>query len=746
MAELIQIPDPLQVPKPLPVQVQVPTAQQAASQSIKPNQARSQVHSVDLGATRQAMAAVNENNLRALAGVMPGVSEALNKMQEREFADGFMREMQGTAVSTIADEQLGGSFFGDGAAVRGARASQQMSQAASLDMWVQQNQGDLSRMSLDEQRAAIGEFVGGLSTGDEQADLMTGQMVMQRMPAIMENVARVSFQEQQHQAAVQQADAISAHGKALTYAGSELLAGRLSKDSYAVIKAQAVDSLKPLPGQTNASYRSQMQGALLKHIQDGNFDIANLIQDDILAGSLSPEENLALGSQVKRQRAQWLLDNPTSQDYHEYGMGLPSQISADRYDSKSALSAEIAEVNRIYQSETGSLTPVIDNEQRGRFLGMWDAQQERGKAAAAQADAKLLADNQKRALYLEGYAKGSPSAMQASGLDAATKHSIEQAQVARFYTDPTEASAKVFSKLASQGYTSGPLKESIESTMGLLKSGKTPAPERLQALQVAYQKLESSQYGQGALQTYFGDDLELAQEMAGMDLTDSKNLAQLRIMTESRKVKLSVTPDEMKTAQDHVLNEVNPAWYSRLFGDGRKLGAGYENYLKQNMPQHLATVMKQFPNLSLDSAIQRAHAQTVKNTDQAGDYIVTGSKPGQFLTELNKKMDMAISAKDDSRINALMQDAVASRFPHQQGWDIGGIVLAPTGDRVLMNIVRGDGTPGMVTLTMDQLAEVDRTSRKKIAEANKASAEARQARIDKSTGGFTQYAQESMKE
>lgn len=743
--QILQTPDALSIPKPQPVQVQTPLAQRAASLAVKPNQAQSREASYSLAETRQAFANVKDANMRAMAQLAPSIAKQWEEYNQAEFADGFMRQMQGDSVKKIADEQLFNGLFGDGAAVRGAQAAQQMSIATSMDMWVAQNQGDLARMSLDEQRAALSGFVKNMETGDASADLMTANMAIQRFPALLENLARSAHQESQQQAQIAQADAIGAHAKSLSWASGEVQAGRMSAENYNMLKAQAIDVLKPLPGQSGESYRSAMQGAMLQNVKDGNFDVANMIQDDILKGQLTPEQSMKLDGQVKAARSQWLLDNPQSRDFTEYSMGLPSQIHADRYDSKEQLSDELDAMNARHDRETGSLEPFIDNEQRGRFLAMWDEQQLRNQAKNEAANQKLLDEHTKRAQYLEGMAKGSPAQMSASGLDSAGKNAIEQGQAVRFYQDSSPASAEVYSRLAAQGYVSGPFKETIDSTMGLIKSGRTPTPENMQRLQYAYQKLEASPYGQGALQAYFGDDLELAEQMGNMDLSDSKNIAQLRSTVEGRKVQLSVTPDEMKKAQDLVIDEVSPAWYSRLFGDGKKLGAGYENYLKAEMPKHLATVMKQNPNLTVDQAMERAHALTVKNTDQAGDYLVNGSKPGQFLGELNKHMDVAVSAKDDRRINNMLTEAVKERFPHQQGWDIGGIIMAPAGDRLIFNLIRGDGTPNTVTLTMGQIADVDKKARAKQTAANQAKAKADQEFRQQQAAGWKAWGESQRK-
>ncbi|CCI88384.1 hypothetical protein BN110_003 [Yersinia phage phiR8-01] len=719
--QILQSPDALSVPKAQPIQVNAPLAQRAASLAIKPNQAQSRQASDNFAEARNAMESVRQENLNALASVFPAVTGMMGKMSENEFADGFMRQMQGDSVKKIAEEQPFNGLFGDGAAVRGARAAQQMSFATSMDMWVSQNQGELARMGLDEQRRALSDYVNGMATGDEQADLMTAQAAIGRFPAILENLARSANQESQHQAAAQQADAISSHAKSLSWARGEVLQGRMSQDSYSTLQAQAVDMLKPMPGQSEQSYRSQMQGAVLQNMRDGNFDMADLIKDKVLQGQLSPEESMQFDSQVKRARAEWLLDNPSSKDYNEFAMGLPSQIAGGRYNSVHDLIQDMDQMNETYARETGSLTPFIDNEQRGKYMGMFTNYENQAQQNADRDSQKLLDENTKRALYVESYAKGSPSGMAASGLDEPTKNEIEKAQSIRFFQEGAKGpSGEVISRLAAQGYTNKPLKESITRTLSLIKNGAVPSKDSLLNLQMAYQKLEGTKYGMGAVATYFDDDIDIAKSMAHMNLEDPRNVTQLKTMVEARKTAVSVTPEIQKQADELVLNEVTPNFLKRWFGDSKSIGAGYQAALKAELPKQLATTLQKYPNLSDEEAMKIAYSKVMANKDVAGDMLITGSKPGQFINTLNQSLNMKIQNANDPRINAMFDTFVKDKVPHNQGYTVGGITMAGQGDHMFLSLLRDDGTTMDVAVTVSELAGLENSNRtKKQVERNK---------------------------
>ena len=706
--QILNTPDALAIPKPRPIEVQVPLAVEAASMAPKVNQAQTRQAADNLAEGRAAMANLQEKNLRAMAALSPVIGAKLAAMEQEEFAEGFLRHAQGEAIDKIAKEQPFGGIFGDGSAVRGARAAQQMAMATQVDAWVNDNRGDLSRMTLDEQRVAVSKYVGSLGTGDDRADALTAATVMERLPSIMDNLARTHAEEQQHKAASMQADAQAAHAKALQSARNEVLAGRMSESSFDTIKQQALGSLRPLPGQSQQAWRESAVGAMVAHTKDGNFEFADLIKDAVLQGDLTADEQDKVNSLSDRARSEWLLNNPESREFTEYLQTAPTQIEAGRYSSKLELSESIDAQNRAYARETGSLLPYIDNEQRGRLLNMWDEWSNRAAAANANANKKLLDENTKRTIYTVEYAKGNPSGMNASGLDEPTKHAIEQAESVKFFNEQVGGkSAMIVAKLAVNGHVNKPLQEQINRGMSLLANGVTPTKDVLAQLKHAYQSLESTPYAAAAIDTYFGDNRDVADMVARIAPDDSRGLAEIKSMVAAKKLKLQVTHEIQKDADELVESEINPSFLQRYFGDGREIGEGYMLAIKDEMKNTVGQILAQSPNLSGDEVLQMAYARTMRKKDMAGDYLISNSKPGQFLTYLNKSLDVPIRDPRDTRINVMFQDYVKEKMPHaHQSYNIGGIVAGVDG-RMFMTLRRDDGTETTIPVTAAELAAIE---------------------------------------
>lgn len=718
---ILNTPDALAIPKPRPISVQVPLAVEAASMAPKVNQAQTRQAADNLAEGRAAIANVQERNLRAMAALSPVVGAKLAQMEQDEFAEGFLRHAQGEAVDKIAKEQPFGGIFGDGAAVRGARAAQQMAMATQVDAWVNENRGDLSRMTLDEQRVAVAQYVGTLGTGDDAADALTAATVMERLPAIMDNLARTHAEEQQHKAASLQADAQAAHAKALQSARNEVLAGRMSEASFDTVKQQALSALRPLPGQSPQAWRESAVGAMVAYTKDGNFEFADLIKDAVLQGDLTADEQDKVNSLAARARSEWLLNNPESREFTEYLQTAPTQIEAGRYGSKLELSESIDAQNRAYARETGSLLPYIDNEQRGRLLNMWDDWSNRAAAANAKANQKILDENTKRTIYTVEYAKGNPSGMNASGLDEPTKHAIEQAESVKFFNEQAGGkSAQIAAKLAVNGHVNKPLLEQINRGMSLLANGVTPSKEVLAQLQHAYVSLEGTPYAAAAIDTYFGDNRDVAAMVARIAPDDSRGLAEIKSMVAAKKLKLQVTPEIQKDADELVETEINPSFLQRHFGDGREIGAGYMLAIKDEMKNTVAQILAQSPNLSGDEVLQMAYSRTMRKKDMAGDYLISNSKPGQLLSALNDNLNVPIRDTRDTRINVMFQEYVKAKMPHaHQSYSIGGIVAGRDG-RMFMTLRRDDGTETTIPVTAKELAAIENTRKVKEAESRRA--------------------------
>src|SRR5699024_452133 len=146
--------------------------------------------------------------------------------------------------------------------------------------------------------------------------------------------------ENQRQAALAQADTLEQHAQGLQYAADQVAKGQLAPEHYDALKAQAIQSAMPMPGQSPESYRASMQGNMLSLVRNGQFELANSIRSQVLDPMLTPDERFQLDQQMKQANATWLKDNPVSGDYTMFTGTLPSQINAGRYATEEQLLAD----------------------------------------------------------------------------------------------------------------------------------------------------------------------------------------------------------------------------------------------------------------------------------------------------------------------------------------------------------------------------------------------------------------------
>lgn len=709
----------LAIQKPQPIQVRAPLANQVAQAGLKPMQITSQMPSgYDRQRQNQLLADANQSNLKALSAFSGLVADKLKAKQEEQFAEGYLRHQQGESVASIAEEQPFGDLFGDSAAVRGARMRQSENAGQALVQYVQQNQGDLSRMSLDEQRTVIGKFVSDLGTDDPEADMLIAQGAMKMMPAMLDNLARTTEMENQRQAAVAQADGMKQAGDAMRYAKSQFETGQMAPEHYELLKANYIQQMQPLPGQSNASYRAALTGQLMQLSKDGSFEMAGLVYDQVLSPQLTPDERMQMEGQMKTAQAQWQMENPQSRDFTDFRYQLPSQIEAGTYSSAADVEAAIDRMNADYKVQTGSLSPLIDNKERAMQVARWTDYDTRQQAANAKLNQAALDQATKQGLYMQGMAAGSPSAMAASGLDAPTKAAIERNQVNTFFEEEGNNAGMVVGRLAAAGQTLPPLKEKIDQTLGMLASGGIPNQESLEAMKTTYSKLLATPFGIGAADAYFGDNLGLVQDMMLMDMSDKSNVQSLREKASAARSPITISKDVQDKADKLVDDEVNPGMWSRWFGEGQTLGAGYEAGLKDDFRKEAAKVMAQNPNYSTENVMKVVVPRVMKNKDIAGNMLVTGSQPGQLISALNKTLNVRIPDNKDTRINSIIHEGIKAKYPKDGDYEVGSLAMLPGGTNLLATVMR-DGHEQSVVLNIEQLALTANAAKAKDVKDNK---------------------------
>lgn len=695
-----------------PIQVNAPMATQQAQQAFRP--ARSTYIQASGNAKQMdvLLGEVNSRNLEALSRLSANLGQKFQEAQEDKFAEGYLRHMQGEAVADIAEENPFKGIFGDGAAVRGARAAQVQNSGSSVLSWVQANQGSLIGMPADAQRKAVADYVQTLNTGDPQADMLIAQNAMKILPAVMDNLTRASEGENQRQAALAQADTLEQHAQGLQYAADQVAKGQLAPEHYDALKAQAIQSAMPMPGQSPESYRASMQGNMLSLVRNGQFELANSIRSQVLDPMLTPDERFQLDQQMKQANATWLKDNPVSGDYTMFTGTLPSQINAGRYSSEDQLLADIDRTNADYKTQTGALNPMINNEEKAEYVARWQAWKQQNDAAEAKAQAKQDDEQVKRTIYMQGFAHGSPSVMSASGLDSRQKAAFEQTEAAKFLTEPGLQSASNLGKLAVNGYTLAPLKEKLSGTLGVLKGGGIPRAEDMQALQASFQKFQNTPYGLGAAEAYFGEDLPLVMEMAGLDMSDKANQQYFRERAQAQRNVLKPGQDTVNKANDLVDAEMQPGWWSKFWGDAQALGVGYEAALKEDMKRHTAEVMAQYPNLNEEQVLKIAGQRSMKGKQVLGNMLVAGPGADKLFRNLNSHLDIPMQTPGDTRFNVAINDSIRTKVDKRYDFTVGSINAFQNG-QMYVTVTRDDGVQQNIVMSAENVAQMINTSKAK---------------------------------
>lgn len=690
------------IEKPTPIQVTSTTAQRTAAMGAKPSEVRYSQASTNNQEVRQALSNVNQSNLKAMSAFSTLVQGVLKDVQEKQFADGYLRHMQGESVADIAKDKPFFGLFGEGGAVRGARTRQAENAGSSLLSYVQQNQGDLINMTADEQRVALADYVQNLKTGDDDADQLIANGAIKMFPSIIDNLTRASEAEQQRKAAVAQADTMQTHADGLKYAQDQVAKGQMAPEHFDFLKSQMLEASRPLPGQSPESYRAALTGNVLSLVKNGQFEMASMIREKALDAQLTPEERRQMDSQTKQANAEWLKDNPLSGDYSQFATQVPAQIGAGRYQTEAAVYADIDRVNNDYMLETGSTKPLIDNEQKGRMGAawiQWDTQTRAQRENAAQGEQDDFA---KRATFSEGFAKGSPSMMAASGLDSRQKLTLEQNETTKFLNEDGNVSGITVGRLAVNGHVVAPLKEQLAGTLGILKGGGVPQKEDLTRLQTAYMKFMNTPYGSGAAMAYFGDDLPLIQKMASLDMDKKENQQWVREQAQATVQPVKPSNEVNKKATDLVDSEIKPGWWSRTFGDAQDMGAGFETMMKESIQVQTAQLMAMYPNMPENEILKMAASKVMERNDVAGNMLVTGGKKGEVFTELNRHLNIKLQSPTDTRINTIFNEGIRSRI--NSDFTIGSLNALPNG-RMLATVVLPNGLTQPVPLSLADLAD-----------------------------------------
>lgn len=712
-ADVLPSPNSYAVQQPQPILIETPKVTEAVRSGIRAGQLVNNQAANNIAEARQVVADMKAKDLRALASLSPTLAGYFKQQEEDEFAEGYLRHLQGESIADIGKDDPFRKLFGDGAAVRGARMREQEATGLGLASWVQENHGDLVRMSLDEQRIAIADYVKTLGTNDPQSDSLIAQGVMKMLPPMLNNLARGHVEEQQKQAAVSQAEVIKQTGDMLKFADAEKAKGRLSDEAYMQVQNTFLEAIRPLPGQSPEAYRAAMVGNYQMLLKEGLFEQANWVESQVLSQVLEPEEQLKLYNAGKQAQAIWLMDNPVSQDYSMYTEMLPSQIQAGRFNSTSALLNSIDTMNAKYQQQTGTPYPLINNKERAQYIDYFEKnrlrEQEKAQAAREKQLEKAYEEETRRALYYQGYSQGDPVLMSASGLDSKQKYAVEQQVAADFFTSDNIGTAETVGRLAINGGVNPLIKQNLNATISKLRNGSVPSQAEMANLQVAVKKFNNITNSEAAFESYFGEYADVAKEALNYDIVnDPRATEDFRSTVQSKKAILTA-PKEVKDLAKDITSEITPGFFSRTFGDGRAIGAGAEQRIKQLAEQEMVAVLSANPNLPASSASERALSRVMSKASMVGNNFIEGDRGRQVFPTLNKHLDVPINDPKDTRFNVMFNDFIAERLGTKD-FEIGAInVVNNSGEFANATVIDKDGFPRVVPISISGVAKLYNT-------------------------------------
>lgn len=709
-ADVLPTPNSYAVQQPQPILIETPKVTEAVRNGIKAGQLVNNQAANNIAEARQVVADMKTRDLKALASLSPTLAGYFKQQEEDEFAQGYLRHFQGESIAEIGKDDPFRKIFGDGAAVRGARMREQEAVGLGLTTWIQENHGDLIRMSLDEQRIAVGEYVKTLGTNDPQSDALIAQGVMKALPSVMDNLARGHVEEQQKQAAVSQSEVIKQTGDMLRFADSEKAKGRLSEAGYAQIQNQFLEAIRPLPGQSPEAYRAAMVGNYQMLLKDGQFAQANWLEEQVLSQVLEPEERLKLYSMGKQAQAIWLMDNPLSQSYSEYSETLPSHIQAGRFRNTKELLQSIDDMNQKYQQETGTPYPLINNKERAQYVDYFEKnrlrEQEKAQAAYAKQLEKAYEEETRRALYYQGYSQGDPVLMSASGLDSKQKYAVDQQVMADFFTSPNIGTAETIGKLAINGGVNPLVKQTLNATISKLRNGSMPSQAEMANLQVAVKKFNNITNSEAAFESYFGEYADIAKDAINYDLVnDPRAQEDFRTTVQTKKMIVSA-PQEIRDLAKENIKELSPGFWSRTLGNGVEIGAGTEQRLKQLAEQEMVAVISANPNLPASVAQERSLSRVMSKASMIGNRLIEGDRGRNVFNVLNKNLTVPINDPQDTRFNVMFNDFIADRLGTKD-FEIGSInVINNSGEFANATVIDKDGLPRVVPISMSGVASL----------------------------------------
>lgn len=437
---------------------------------------------------------VRSNTLRGLANIAGKLLEpAMKRAEEQQFFEGMARAAAGEAAADIAAERPAwANFFGEGAAVAGARAYEGQRDAIEFETSLVQQMKQHRELTPLQYAEALREAVGKRTTGDPVRDQQLQATALRALPSLMKLHAKEHLTFNQEKAWRARGGAMTAAFDQIHewYRASRTSVGAVTGSAQEVpvsdadmdaARAKFVESLAPFAGEDLDMRDRQLVERAREAIGRGNLDVVHALRDTGVWSQLDAKVRDTLQNEYDQVGRRELPNRVSSQ--------LMDQLStflANPGNDGEAIDRALDRFNTLARAESGieiDLFPA-DYRLRLRQAGAADAAQVAKASAKAAEDSRLRGLAQRTLLdprVMKGEIEPGASAVMRAvpGYSEAEKEaaSLAWAQTGSI-TDPVQLGAARATILMNYG-TAGRKLDAAESWVAAALTGDTPSQSGL---------------------------------------------------------------------------------------------------------------------------------------------------------------------------------------------------------------------------------------------------------------------------
>lgn len=286
----------------------------------------------------------------------------IKKVQTEKFLQGAQRVAQGEALKDIVDEQPWFTqIFGPSSSVQGARAVAQMKGIDDYITSVASDMPNLQKLDSKEFGKQITAKMGDFLTGDSVADAAIQLKMVESTGSLFKahTKAHYKFTQDSMQQAV--SGYMRSGAAKLQAMSGQLLAGTMSENDFAEVKADFVNNLMPAQGQSPKSYWDGIEEATIDALATGNHHAANAVFDSGIFNSAPAE------TRKKMLDARFTYEARTQETagFAEFGprIGQLKGMAAAGQLTGNEILSEIDKINNQYSVKYGIDRPLFKRKE-----------------------------------------------------------------------------------------------------------------------------------------------------------------------------------------------------------------------------------------------------------------------------------------------------------------------------------------------------------------------------------------------